>query len=155
MSDASAGEGLFVRDLMTEDPVVVQPEVSVGRVLGLMQEAAIRHVPVVDEAGIVGVVNDTDLSFIHGMPGVFDRLSDRDVENLLEAPVGVVMKSRFLVKRDVVVIGADDLLEKAVDAMLAHRVRALPVVDEEQKLVGMLSAVDVLRWVSDEVLPIE
>ena len=149
MSARDGEQEVYVRDLMTGDPVVVDPEVSVEQVLALMQEASIRHIPVVDDEGVIGVVNDSDLTFIHGVPGVFDKM---DVQAVLDAPVGVVMKSRFLVKRDVVSVGSDEELKRAVDAMLAHRLRALPVIDAKGEVVGVLSAVDVLRWVGDGVL---
>lgn len=152
MDETADDDALYVRDLMTDDPVVIDPDVSVERVMGLMQEAAIRHVPVVDEAGILGVISDRDLAFLHGVPGVFDKVGEGDVRALLEAPVGVVMKSRFLVERDVVSVGGDEPLKRAVDTMLANRLRALPVVGDDENVVGVLSAVDVLRWVSDEAL---
>lgn len=152
MNQTQDDSELCVRELMTENPVVVEPDVSLERVMALMREASIRHLPVVDEEGLIGVVSDRDLKFVHGIPGVVDKVEDDDIEALLKAPVAVVMKSRFLIERDVVCVGRDEPIGRAVDALLANRVGALPVVDDQKSVVGILSAVDVLRWVNDEVL---
>lgn len=140
-----------VRQLMTSNPIVVEPDVTVERVLAIMREASIRHVPVVDESGILGVVSDRDLTFIHGIPGVFDVIDDDDVQEALDAPVSVVMKSRFLVGRDVVTIGRDEPVQQAVNIFVGSKLGALPVVDESDSIVGVLSSVDVLRWLADDV----
>lgn len=141
-----------VRKLMTEDPIVVEADVDVERVLAIMRQADIRHVPVVDDSGLMGMVSDRDLAFIHGLPGVVDKLEDEDIEAVMEAPISLVLKSRFLVERDVVSIDADESLEVAVDIFVADKLGALPVVDEEGGVVGILSSVDVLRWVRNDVL---
>lgn len=133
-----------VREVMTSDPVVVSPETSIEAVLLLMRERGIRHVPVVDADGIVGMVSDRDLTFIHSMPGVFTMLSPADVQGVLEEPVATIIKSRFLVDRDVVTIGPDDEVARAVEALLMYRVGALPVVEGDE-VVGVVSVIDVLR----------
>lgn len=153
MDDAQeSGDGIRVQDLMTVDPIVVAPEVTLERVMALMQKASIRHIPVVDEQGIVGIVSDLDLKFIHSIPGVFDSVEPGDVEDALQAPVGVVMKSRFLIDRDVTSLQARQPLKEAVDLLLGSGLRTLPVLDDDNEVVGILSAVDILRWVSDDVL---
>src|SRR5690554_1332009 len=137
-----------VRDVMTSDPVVVSPDTSIEAVLSMMLERGIRHVPVVDEDGIVGVVSDRDLTFIHSMPGVFTMLSPADVKGVLESSVATIIKSRFLVDRDVVTVGPDDAIARAVEALLMYRIGALPVVEGDE-VVGVVSVVDVLREAAD------
>lgn len=138
-----------VGELMTSDPIVISPDVSVLKVRALMKEAAIRHLPVVDEEGILGMVSDRDLAFMHNLPGVFDNVDAGDVEAALEAPVGVILKSRFLVDRDVVAVGPATSLQEAIKIIVKTGVGALPVVDDEGAVVGILSTVDILRWVAD------
>lgn len=153
MDDQPSGsDNVSVRQVMTSNPIVVSPEVTIERVMALMQEASIRHVPVVDDDGILGMISNRDLSFIHSIPGVMKGVDEADVQKVLDAPVSVVMKSRFLVDRDVVTIGRDEPLTRAVDIFVASKLGALPVVDDTGGVVGILSAVDVLRWVGDDVL---
>lgn len=145
----SAGDDIKVSDLMTGDPIVVDPEVEISRVLGLMQEASIRHVPVVDDDGLVGMVSDRDLAFIHGLPGVFDKLQKADIEAVLQTPIAVVMKSRFLVARHVEIVSVDAPVTEAIDIFIAAGINAVPVVGDDGDVVGILSIVDILRWVGD------
>ncbi len=142
---------LVVGDIMTADPIIAEPDTTVEQVMALMQEASIRHVPIVDSGGILGVVSNRDLTFIHGLPGVFDKGGDRRIEEVLDAPVSVILKSRFLIDRDVVTIDRDAPLEQAVNILVGSKLGALPVVDDEE-LVGILSTVDVLRWTADNAL---
>lgn len=145
-------EAVMVRELMTEDPITVAPDVSLEQVLGIMQQASIRHLPVVDDEGLVGVVSDRDLKFIHGLPGVFDHVGKEDIEAVLDDPISLVLKSRFLVDRDVTTLDPNDSVEEAVDIFVSTKIGAIPVVDVHQEVVGIVSDVDVLRWVADEVL---
>ncbi|RDV37214.1 CBS domain-containing protein [Bradymonadaceae bacterium TMQ3] len=140
--------GMKVREVMTSDPVVVSPDTSIEAVLALMRERGIRHVPVVDTEGIVGMVSDRDLTFIHSMPGVFTMLSQADVKEVLESPVATIIKSRFLVDRDVVTVSPEDDASRAVEALLMYRVGALPVVEGEE-VVGVVSVIDVLRQAAE------
>ena len=141
-----------VRDLMTADPIVSKADVTVEHILALMQKASIRHIPIVDEKGLFGVISDRDLMFLHGLPGVIDSIDEQDVRQVLEAPVSLVMKSRFLVDRDVVTVGEDAPVREAVNILVASKVGALPVVDDDDQVVGVLSPIDILRWVADEGL---
>lgn len=54
-------EGTRVRDVMSRDPLTVAPQATVGRTLGLMTERRVRHLPVVREGQILGVVSIGDL----------------------------------------------------------------------------------------------
>ena len=144
-------QSMQVRHVMTGNPISVEPDVTVERVMALMREASIRHIPVVDDRGIVGIVSNRDLASIHGLPTMIDGFEESAVEEALQAPVAAVMKSRFLIDRDVVTIDRDAPLKKAVNQLVATKLGALPVVDASGNLVGIITPVDVMRWVADDV----
>ena len=52
---------MIARDLMTVDPVTVDPKASIGEAWDLMRELEIRHVPVVQDGALVGMLSDRDL----------------------------------------------------------------------------------------------
>ena len=52
---------MVARELMTPDPVTVTPQASIAEVWDLMREADVRHIPVVQADGLVGMVSDRDL----------------------------------------------------------------------------------------------
>jgi acetoin utilization protein AcuB len=130
---------------MTPSPVAVSPQATLAEVWGLMREADIRHVPVVDRGALVGVVSDRDLALLD----VAQVLStgDGDVfRRALAAPVVRIMSS------DVVAVEAEDDVGDVVGLMLEHRVGAIPVVEADtRRLVGIVSYVDVLRAVREVV----
>lgn len=55
------GDDLTVADVMTEDPVSVEPSAPLTRVLGRMRDAGVRRVPVVEDGRVVGVVSFDDV----------------------------------------------------------------------------------------------
>lgn len=140
-----------VRDVMTRNPITVDPEAPVGTAVAVMRDRAIHHLPVVDEAGrLVGIVTDRDLRSAAFAPAIAGQLSVsaqrrlRGLARLLEnVPVREVMT------RDVVTTEPGATLAEAAAAMCARRVGSLPVV-EGGKLVGMLTERDLLRALGGE-----
>ena len=51
---------MIARDLMTANPVTVDPKASIAEAWDLMREMAIRHVPVVQDGALVGMLSDRD-----------------------------------------------------------------------------------------------
>lgn len=127
-----------VRDVMSEDPVHVQVDTPVSEVVELIQELAVRHLPVLDGDRLVGIVSDRDLRSVT-LPRLVDAVALTKIQARYEQAVSQLMSS------DPVTVHPENDLVEAVDAMLEHHVGALPVVDPSTgDLVGMISYVDVL-----------
>lgn len=96
-----------------------------------------RHLPVVDESGkLVGIISDRDLR----RPDWVDEAPDLShIYNLDDS-----MEVRDLMTSQVHVVHTYDKIRKAVKILLEHRFGAVPVLDKDGSLVGMLSAVDLL-----------
>src|SRR5262245_25228499 len=63
--DASGGGPMMaVRDLMTPNPVTVTPQTTLAEVWDLMRELEIRHLPVVEDNSLIGMVSDRDLAHL-------------------------------------------------------------------------------------------
>jgi acetoin utilization protein AcuB len=121
------------RELMTSNPTTVAPEASVAEVWDLMRELEIRHVPVVQDGALAGMVSDRDLG----------RL---DITGMLATPIVNVMSS------DVIVVEPDSELSEIVELLLDHKVGALPVIrPDTREVVGIVSYIDVLRAVQDRL----
>jgi len=90
--------------------------------------------PVVDAAGVLkGMITDRDICMAALSTG----------RSIAELRVAESMT------RDVAFVGPRDALSTAEDAMRRRRVHRLPVVDAERRVVGVLCANDLLRWVDD------
>lgn len=135
----SVADGPTVADVMTSDPETTHPDDSLIDVAGRMQSMNIRHLPVVDGDGkVIGMVSDRDLRSALGY--VSQSLAeDNPYEQLSRLKVDQAMS------RDVIVTTPDRPLKDLAGDLAALRVGALPVTDGHQRVVGVVSVVDVLR----------
>ena len=138
LPDLSWLEGsLRVRHIMSTAPLTVAPDVSVHQAHSLMQARQIRHLPVLDEGRLVGLVSDRDIRLV--LPSPATSLAGWEVRHLLATlTVGEIM-TRF-----VVTTTPDTPVAEAVRRLLGHKIGALPVV-EDCHVVGILTHTDVLR----------
>ena len=125
-----------VVDLMTNDPLTVTAAETVGKANELMAENNIRQIPVVNGRELLGIVTDRDIrAFLSealvGEPEARERA--------LGTAVGEIMTTEPLS------IAPDDDLKDAVEMLIEQKFGAIPVVDEAEGLVGIVSYVDVLR----------
>jgi CBS domain-containing protein len=125
-----------VVDLMTNDPLTVTAAETVGKANELMAENNIRQIPVVNGRELLGIVTDRDVrAFLSealvGEPEARERA--------LETAVREIMTTEPLS------IAPDDDLKDAVEMLIEQKFGAIPVVDEAEGLVGIVSYVDVLR----------
>jgi CBS domain-containing protein len=127
-------KGLAVRDLMTEPVMTVTPSTRLLEVRDLMIQGNFRHVPVVEDDELVGLISDRDLGRILG------RVSSRLEEMLEDLPASQVM-SRTLETAE-----PDEPLREAGARMLEGKYGCLPVV-EGHRVVGILTEADFVRHV--------
>ncbi|MFJ5678062.1 CBS domain-containing protein [Streptomyces sp. NPDC093097] len=118
-----------VGGVMTGDVVSAHSDTPTGELARWMREFDINGVPVVDaDDRVLGVVSASDLARARRTD---DGYQDRPAQTLMSAPAHTVR--------------ADDSVVRAARIMSAHGVERLPVVDEEARLVGMLTRRDVLK----------
>jgi acetoin utilization protein AcuB len=127
---------MLVRSRMTRDVVTATPATTLFEALALMHERRIRHLPVLADDRLVGIVTDRDLRTLVPAPGTIPEAESRRL--LEERHLAEVMV------RDVVTVLQDTPVEEAAKLMHRHRIGALPVVSGE-RLVGILTASDLLR----------
>jgi acetoin utilization protein AcuB len=128
---------LRVADIMSAEPVTITPDESVHAARALMQQRQIRHLPVLENNRLVGIVSDRDIQRV--LPSPATSLAVWEVHHLLdELTVGEVM-TRF-----VVTVAPHLPVTMAIHRLLRHRIGALPVVAGRQ-IVGILTRSDVLR----------
>ena len=130
---------LTAHDLMTEDPTTVSTTATVQRAIWLLQTLDVRHLPVVDEDGaLVGMLSDRDIRGL-AFPKILGSEYVGAVQTALDAPVSTVMSGNVLS----VDVEAD--AAEIIDLMLDQRIGAVPVVDADGTLVGIVSYTDILR----------
>jgi CBS domain-containing protein len=112
------------KDLMTPAPVAVDASALVSKAVELLASLDIRHVPVVDASGaVVGMISDRDVAG----------------EVTAKAPVTSVMSAPPICARE------DADVPALAKLMVEHKIGAVAIVSAENRLVGIVSYVDVLR----------
>lgn len=131
-----------VRDVMSASPIYFAPDDNLLLAAIRMTREQIRHLPVVADGKVVGILSDRDLRVALGDPV---RALEGDVDLDQTMTVGWAMTSQPVTARE------DDDLAGLRRYFLDERIGALPVVDDSGALVGIVSYVDVLRYALDHV----
>jgi acetoin utilization protein AcuB len=130
-------EPLRVCDIMSVAPVTIPASASVCTARTLMQQCNIRHLPVLEDGRLVGILSDRDVRLL--LPSPATSLSVREIPPLLDKlTVGAVM-TRF-----VMAVTPDCPVTEAIGRILGHKIGALPVLKDRQ-VVGIMTRTDVLR----------
>lgn len=127
---------MLVNKRMTRDPVVVSPADSLADAMRLTRARRIRHLPVVQDGEVVGIVSDRDVRL--AMPSPLTESDDQRVSFLERTRIAEIMRG------NVATVGPLDTVEDAAKLMRRTRIGALPVVDAHGRLLGILSESDVL-----------
>jgi CBS domain-containing protein len=123
-----------VRDVMTARPRCATPDTPLSQVAELMETDDIGAIPILDGDRLVGMVTDRDIV-------VRAVAKQKD-------PRG--MPSREIWSGKLVTVGPNQDLSDALHLMARHQVRRLPVVDEENRLVGVVSQADIALEANDK-----
>lgn len=119
--------------IMTSDVTAIRETVPVRRAVKALEELDVRHLPVINGAHeVVGILSDRDLAPIAS-----------DTARLAQ-PVSRLMSA------DVLTVGLETDVDDVIDLLTEHRIGAVPVVDGDGRLAGVVSYVDVLREVAKE-----
>jgi len=159
-SGAPFKEGLpdvKVSEVMRSEVATVHPDSPITAVVELLLEKDFTAVPVVDDQGkVVGMVSDNDLLTRGGMNVTISlkKATDldyvRELHQSLENPGHKVSE---VMTRDVVTVAPDAILGRAARLMAEKLLKRLPVVDSDEKLVGILGRLDILNTIAAVHLP--
>lgn len=139
-----------VKDLMTTEVFTVTPEAPFKEVVETILRHDVSSVPVVDNYGrLLGIVTEADLMSKEAYEGR-RRRPVQVMADVLTGDSRWIQKAHGLTAKSVMTsrpftIRAGDDATFAARRMLEHRVKRLPVVDEDNHLVGILSRHDLLR----------
>ena len=110
---------------MIVDPVTLEADATIGDALSLMRRFKIGGIPIVDKASkLVGILTNRDLRFETRLDASVRELMSKD--NLITAPVGTN-------------------LEQAREILQRHKIEKLPVVDDNNKLEGLITYKDIMK----------
>jgi acetoin utilization protein AcuB len=129
---------MSVQDIMTRSVVSVGVEDSLATVKEIFANAGFHHLLVVEGEELIGVVSDRDL--LKAMsPNIDTPLETPDDTLTLEKRVYQIMSTNLIVLTDDACVG------DAVNTFNNHSISCIPVVDRQQKPVGIISWRDILK----------
>ncbi len=131
---------MFINDHMTPNPVTIYVDQTVAEANALLQQYNIRHLLVVNEDRVLqGILSDRDLR--SARPSTVARSSMRGTveEQVNSTPVSVLMI------RDILFLRPYDTLDDALMRLQMRKIGALPVVDDEKKVVGIFTVADLIN----------
>jgi acetoin utilization protein AcuB len=132
LAQATMGETLLVEDLMTRSPYTIQVTKTVADAKAVMKRHKVRHLPVLDEGHLVGLVSERDLKLV-------EAHSSSDCEDI---PVTQAMR------RAPWTVAPSTPLESAARHMARHKLGS-SVVLENDKVVGIFTSTDGLRALAE------
>ena len=131
-----------VEDLMTSKVFTVEQHDMIDRVFFLIHYEKVRHLPVVEKGKVIGIVSDRDLYKALGPKSNSKSIETAEGTTALHV---IPQKVQHIMRRGVLTVNPDTYASEAAAIMADNKVGALPVVDKNGKLVGIISATDILR----------
>lgn len=134
---------MLIREWMTKDVITVTPDTSMMKASKILKENRIRRLPVVDAEGrLIGIVSDRDIK--EASPSKATTLDMYEMHYLLAE-----LKAKNIMTAKPITVKPTDTVEQAALIMLDNKVGGLPVVDDNGKLVGIISDHDVFKALVD------
>ena len=133
---------MYVDRIMTRDVLRVAEDTRVTQLAALMRDHHIRHLPVVRDGRLVGLVSSHDLERVS--PSPITTLSVGEANYLL----GKLDASRVM-RPEVVTCAPDTLVEEAARLLRQEKIGCLPVVENDGQLVGILTHEELLDFFLD------
>jgi CBS domain-containing protein len=120
---------------MTRDAKAVSPDVTLRELVDLFEKDDFNTYPVEESSQVVGLVSKFDFlaCFVFSPANMIPRYDD-----LMNQTVANIMTPDFIYVR------GDTKLTRVLQLMVDHRIRSMPVIEGDQRLIGMISREDVM-----------
>jgi len=129
---------MLVKNWMSKEVITVDADDTMQNAIYTLQEQNIKMLPVMDDVKLVGIITDRDLK--KASPSDATTLDMHELLFLISK-----IKVRDLMKEPVFTARPDDTVEEAAALLLEKKISGLPVIDEQNRLVGIITRSDIFR----------
>jgi CBS domain-containing protein len=149
-----------VKDFMVKDVISASPSSSVKDVMSLFVAKKIGGIPIIDEDRVLhGMVSDGDIlraispvdRRIHDYFSLLTYVAEEDMENrlneLADRDIFRIAKTHGIIS-----VHPEDEMKKVVSLLSKHHFKKLPVVDDFNRVVGVISRGDVIRSIQETII---
>jgi acetoin utilization protein AcuB len=131
---------MFISKVMTRNVVTIDKDADISEAQEKMSKHLFRHLPVVDENNhLIGIVTDRDIRSVLPSSRLAQENSPEEWKSVLKCQIKDIMT------KNPVTISPLDTIQDALFLFHKKHFGALPVVVEQQKLIGIISVRDLLR----------
>lgn len=132
---------MSVGHVMTKKVRVVQPTASLSVLRAIFEESKFQHVPVIDSMHrLVGIVSVKD--YYRALAPLIESATGATLEVYLQQ-----RKVQSVMTSPAISVPQEMALFEAAELLLRHNISALPVVDSLNRLIGIVSWKDIMRWI--------
>jgi acetoin utilization protein AcuB len=129
---------MLVKNWMSKEVITVEPDESMQNAIYILQEQNIKILPVMDKEKVVGIITDRDLK--KASPSDATTLDMHELLFLISK-----IKVRDLMRKQVYTAKPDDTVEEAAAMLLEKKISGAPVVDVDNRLLGIITRSDIFR----------
>jgi CBS domain-containing protein len=134
---------VLINEWMTRDVMTVSPDTTLPEAHRIISDYHIRRLPVVEDGRLVGIITRGDVR--GAQPSDATSLSIWELNYLLAR-----LKVREIMTADPLTIGPEATIGEAAQLMLDHKVSGLPVIEDDGRVVGIITESDIFRLVVRE-----
>ena len=129
---------MLVKEWMASEPIVVDENTSIMKATQIMKENNIRRIPVVRDGRLIGIISDRDIK--EAAPSKATSLDVHELYYLLSE-----IKIKDIMTPDPITLRENDSVEKAAVIMLENRISGMPIVDDDNHVIGIITETDVFK----------
>ena len=132
------------KEIMTTDVIVAKQDDSIADVANMLIAEKIGGLPVVDsENRVVGIISETNL--LQGLIFLDDlKKVEKDIKQVAAYKVGELMS------KDIIKVHEDDKFDDVANVMIKKSINRVPVVDDDNKLKGIICRYDIIKALYNE-----
>ncbi len=132
-----------IKHIMSSDTLAVQQGQYLSDVYQIMSQQGIHHVPVLDQDKLVGLVSFTDMMQLNF------NFKGLDQEGLAQV-IDQQFKITDIMSTHLTTLRHNQSVRDAVELLADGGFHSLPVVDDESRLVGMVTSTDLIRYLQEQ-----
>ncbi len=129
---------MLVRNWMTKDVITTDESASLSEAINILKQHKIRRLPVLRKGKLIGIVSDRDLK--EASPSKATSLDIWELHYLMSK-----IKVKDIMTKKPLTVSPENTLERAAIILFDNKIGGLPVVDEKNNLVGILTEQDVFK----------
>lgn len=132
-----------LKEVMTPHPRCVQIDDKLSDVRAALADFRVHHLPVVEGKRLVGIISITDLLEFGFKP----RDTHEDLDEYLNEHFSIPQ----IMQSDVVTISSSSNVREAAQILTTGSLHAVPVVDEDENLVGIVTSTDLVSFLASHL----